>query len=187
MEGEPMGWGYADTVRKQLKRIGADGREVANKELAAALDLVSDADKRSMYRVLADLRKQNEIRRVRPGVYVYLGRPGNDELRQKLWRVFRRLRTVTVDDLVELTGASEGYAKEFLRMLVKRDVARRIDDPKRQDKSKYQMVSDPVKMPEDQEKARYLRKLRKQKKREALAALQAAELAIKKARECLVD
>jgi len=170
----------------QLKRIGADGREVCNKELAVALDLVSDAEKRSMYRVLADLRKQNEVRRVRPGVHIYLGRPGDDELRQKLWRVFRRLRTVTTDDLVELTGAGEGYAKEFLRMLVKRDVARRIDDPKRKNKSKYQMISDPVKMPEDEEKARRLRKLRRRKKREVLAALNAAELAIRKARECLV-
>jgi len=181
-----MGWGYANTVRQELKRLGADGREVTNRELAMTLDLVSDADKRRMYRVLADLRKQNEIRRVRPGVCVYLGKAGDDELKQKLWRVFRRLRTVTVDDLVELTGASEGYAKEFLRMLVKRDVARRIDDPKRQAKSKYQMVSDPVKMPEDQEKARRLRKMRRQKKREALAALQAAELAIKKAK-ALID
>ena len=182
-----MGWGYAETVRKQLRILGADGREVTNKELAVALDLVSDADKRNMYRVLTDLRKQNEVCRVRPGVHVYVGKSGDDELRQKLWRVFRRLRTVTVDDLMELTGASEYYAKEFLRMLVTRDVARRIDDPKRQTKSKYQMVSDPVKMPEDQEKARRLRKLRKQKKREAMAALQAAELAIKKARECWVD
>ncbi|MBW2642804.1 MAG: hypothetical protein JRC89_05390, partial [Deltaproteobacteria bacterium] len=169
-----MGWGYAERVRKQLKRIGTDGREVANKELAVALDLVSYAEKRGMYRVLADLRKQNEVRRVRPGVHVYLGKAGDDELRQKLWRVFRRLRTVTVDDLVELTGASEGYAKEFVRMLVRREIARRIDGPKRKDKSKYQMVNDPVKMPEDEEKARRLRKLRRQKKREALAALQAA-------------
>ena len=182
-----MGWGYAETVRKQLRILGADGREVTNKELAVALDLVSDADKRNMYRVLTDLRKQNEVCRVRPGVHVYVGKSGDDELRQKLWRVFRRLCTVTVDDLMELTGASNDYAKEFLRMLVTRDVARRIDDPKRQDKSKYQMISDPVKMPEDQEKARRLRKLRKQKKREAMAALQAAELAIKKVRECLVD
>jgi len=183
-----MGRGYADTVRQHLRVLGAGGREVANKELAAALDLVSDADKRSMYRVLADLRKQNEVRRVRPGVYVYVGKAtGDDELRQKLWRVFRRLRIVTVDDLVELTGASECYAKEFLRMLVKRDVARRIDDPKRQDRSKYQMVNDPVKMPVDEEKARCLRKLRRRKKREALAALTAAELAIKKAKECLID
>lgn len=182
-----MGWGYAERVRTQLKRIGADGREVTNQELAVALDLVSDAEKRAMYRVMSDLRKQNEIRRVRPGVYVYLGKPGDDELRQKLWRVFRRLRTVTVDDLVELTGASEGYAKEFLRMLVKRDVARRIDDPKRKDKSKYQMISDPVKMPEDEEKARRLRKLRRQKRREALAALTAAELAIKRVRKCLLE
>jgi hypothetical protein len=183
-----MGWGYADTVRKHLRVLGADGREVANKELAAALDLVSDADKRSMYRVLSDFRKQNEIRRVRPGVYVYAGKAtGDDELRQKLWRVFRRLRTVTADDLVELTGASENYAKEFLRMLVKRDVARRIDDPGRQDKSKYQMITDPVKMPENEEKARRMRKMRRQKRREALVALHTAEMAIKKARECLID
>jgi len=182
-----MGWGYANTVRSQLKILGADGREVTNRELAAALDLVSDADKRPMYRVLADLWRQKEIRRVRPGVHIYIGKPGDDELRQKLWRVFRRLRIVTVDDLVELTGASDGYSKEFLRMLVKRDVARRIDDPKRQDKSKYQMISDPVKMPVDEEKARCLRKLRRRKKREALAALTAAELAIKKAKECLID
>lgn len=181
-----MGWGYADTVRNQLKILGADGREVANKELAVALDLVSDAEKRPMYRVMADFRKQKEIIRVGVGVHVYVGKAG-DELRQKLWRVFRRLRSVTADDLVELTGASETYAKEFLRMLVKREIARRIDDPKRRKKSKYQMIADPVKMPEDEEKARYLRKLRRRKNREALAALTAAELAIRKARECLVD
>jgi hypothetical protein len=180
-----MGWGYAETVRNQLKILGADGREVTSQELAAALDLVSRADKHPMYRVLADLRKQKEIRRVRPGVHIYLGKTGDDQLRQKLWRVFRRLRTVTVDDLMELTGASKYYAKEFMRMLIKRGVARRIDDPRRQERSKYQMIADPVTMPEDQEKARRLRKLRRRKKREALAALTAAEMAIKKVRDCL--
>jgi len=180
-----MGRGYAEIVRSHLKTLGAGGREVTNKELADALDLVSDACKRPMYRVLADLRKQKEVRRVRPGVHVYIGKTTGDELRQKLWRVFRRLRTVTVDDLVELTGASEAYAKEFLRTLVKRGVARRIDDPRRQEKSKYQMVEDPVKMPENEEKARRLRELRRRKKGEALEALQSAEMAIKKARDCL--
>lgn len=180
-----MGWGYAETVRDALKILGAGGREVTNKELAEALDLVSDKGKRSMYRVLSDLRKQNEVRRVRPGVYVCLGKTGDDELRQKLWRVIRRLRTVTIDDLMELTGASECYAKEFVQMLVRREVARRIDGPHRK-KAKYQMIKDPVTLPENQEKIQSRRKLRRQKKREALAALQAAELAINKAK-ALID
>jgi len=180
-----MGRGYAEIVRNHLKTLGAGGREVTGKELAEALDLVQGSDKRPMYHVLQDLRKQREVRRVRPGVYVYIGKNTGDELRQKLWRAFRRLRTVTVDDLVELTGASGAYAKEFMQMLVERGVARRIDDPGRQKRSKYQMVEDPVIMPKNEEKAKKLRELRRRKKREALDALTAAETAIKKARDCL--
>ena len=183
-----MGWGFNEKVREQIKILGADGREVANSELAVALDMVSHKDKRGMYRALADMRKHGEVKRCRPGVYIYIVRPKTeDELRQKIWRVIRARRIVTIDDLVELTGASEKYSAEFMRMLMRREIARRIDDPHRRRKSKYQLIKDPVIMPVNEDNAKKLRKLRKQKKKEALRALSAVDTAIREAQKKILE
>jgi len=183
-----MGWGFNEKVREQIKILGADGREVANSELAVALDLVSHKDKRGMYRALADMRKHGEVKRCRPGVYIYIVRPKTkDELRQKIWRVIRDRRIVTVDDLVELTGASERYATEFVQMLIRREIVRRIDDPHRRRKSKYQLIKDPVIMPVNEDNAKKLKKLRKQKKKEALILLESVKFAIYQMKKAVMD
>lgn len=179
-----MGWGFNEKVREQIKILGADGREVANSELAEALDLVSDKDKRGMYRALADMRKHGEVKRCRPGVYIYTAKlKTEDELRQKIWRVIRSKRVVTINDLMELAGASETYAKDYVQMLVRREVVKTIRT--KRGRWKYQLINDPVVMPVNEDNAKKLRKLRWQKKRKTLAALKIAELAIRKAKEMI--
>lgn len=179
-----MGWGFNEKVREQIKILGADGREVANSELAVALDLVFDKDKRNMYRALADMRKHGEVKRCRPGVYIYTAKPKTeDELRQKIWRAIRSNRVVTIDDLMELAGASETYAKDYVQMLVRREVVKAIRTKK--GRWKYQLINDPVIMPKNEDNAKKQCKIRRQKKREALVALGEAQNAISRARKAV--
>lgn len=62
-----------------------------------------------------------------------------------MWRTLRVRKTLTVDDLIELSGASRYYAKNFLRRLIKREIVRAIKIGR---KWKYQLINDPVIMPE---------------------------------------
>jgi len=181
---------FAGKIRKIVR--DAAGREVAAKEISWALDL--DAGKKasvSLYKTLGNLARSGEIERVRPGVYKWKGKdPGAlllarktrhmTQLREIMWRVLRAKRTVTVDDLRELSGANERYAKEWLNMLVRRGVVR-----KNKNKT-YQIVSDPVQMPQDEKKAERLRRIR-QNKKNALLALDEAYLAITRARMAITE
>jgi len=183
-----MGWGFNEKVREQIKVLGVSGREVANSELAVALGLVSHKDKRGMYRALADMRKHGEVKRRRPGIYIYTAKPKTeDEICQRIWRVIRSNRVVTIDDLIELTGASRAYAKEYVQMLAGREIVRRIPGKHRSEPIKYQLINDPVIMPKNEDNAKKLRKLRKQKKAEALKALAAADIAIRKAQKKILE
>ena len=178
-----MGWGFNEIVREKIKVLGANGRSVSNSELAVALDLVSDKGKRDMYRALIDMRKRGEIIRVKPGLHAWIGKSTADnELRRKIWRVIRARRTVAISDLVELTGASVTYVKDYIQMLSRREIIKPL---KAKGNWKYQLINDPVIMPEDTDNANKARKYRQQKKAEALAALDAADLAIKKAKEII--
>lgn len=181
-----MGWGYNEKVREKLKILGRDGQEVPNSKLAEALDLVFDADKRPMYRVLSDLRKHGEIKRCRPGVYLYIGlAKTEDELRKKIWRVIRNLKVVTINDLIELTGASKTYAKDYIQMLGRREIVKAIKLTK--GRWKYQLINDPVIMPKNEDNAEKLRELRKKKKGRALAALVVASRAIEHAKKTIEE
>jgi len=178
-----MGWGFNEIVREKIKILGVNGRSVSNSELAVALDLVSDKGKRDMYRALIDMRKRGEIIRVKPGLHAWIGKSKADnELRRKIWRVIRARRTVAISDLVELTGASVEYVKDYIQMLSRREIVKPL---KAKGNWKYQLINDPVIMPEDTDNANKMRKYRQQKKAEALAALDAADLAIKKAKEII--
>ena len=178
--------GLTARVREGLRTLGAGGREIILADLAVFLDFVFDKEKQPMYRVLNDLRKTGEVHRVRRGVYVYNGKNKKPpELQEIMWRILRARRTVTIDDLVELAGASREYAEEWLYMLARRDVVKRTGN--RQNGGwKYRLIQDVVERPCNTEKTEKLRRIRRQK-REALAALEAAELAIRKAKEIVAD
>lgn len=160
---------FAGNVRAVALEIGAGGGEFTIADLAAdrRIDLVSDAEKRPLYRAIKDFMKAGEVERLRPGVYRLAGkRPGAPDLQRVMWNVLRSRRqtgnAVTAEDLMELSGASRSYALEWLQGLARRGVVRRVSKPGQP--GVWQMVSDPVEMPRNEEKAERLREFRGSKR-----------------------
>ena len=184
---------FAETVRSKLKELGGDGRQVKISVLAEALDMISNKDKRPLYRCLSDLRDAGEVERVSPGVVVYRGKAGaGPDIRSAMWSVIRMRKMVTVADLVELANASESYAKEFLALLVRRGCVERIG--RIGQSPTYRLINDlGPQAPADTAKADRLHHIREAKKKaiaqldEAGQALIAATHAIVRARMAVVD
>jgi len=147
--------------------------------MAVALDLFGSQRMGKLRAVQQEMLKRGEIERSAPGVFRWAGRPEPTQIREAMWRVIRARRAVKVSDLMELTGASEDYAQEYLRMLIKREVVKRV---KQQDGELYRLAADSgIEAPRDESKADRLRRNRLAKK-EALAALDDAFIAINRAR-----
>ncbi len=153
---------FADKVRQALINLGGGVKPVSNDTLAEYLDLVGDRDKRPMYMALRDLCRSGEAQRVAPGRHLYKGKTGGPDIRSAMWSVLRMRKTVNLDDLQELAGASRHYASQFMILLVRRGVVERI---RRGSNWIYRLVQDPgPQTPEDNEKAAALRRLREAKK-----------------------
>jgi hypothetical protein len=159
--------GFAESVRKAMRAMPREPMFL--QKIAEQLDLVSDAAKQPLYTVIRDFVKSGEITRVEPNQYLYVGtlaeRCEQPQLREIMWRILRARRSVTVDDLMELTGASREYAGQWLRMLVRQGMAdKRIDRHMGGTQANWVLVSDPVAMPTDDSKAERLRQIRERKK-----------------------
>jgi len=153
--------GLAARARQAMKGVGEKGREFTIVDVADRLDLISDSDKRPLYRAFCDFARSGEIERVKTGVYRYRGPGGGrkkPETRQVMWRLLRSRRVVTVADLQELSGAKEAYVLEWLQLMERNEIVKKIGP------RKYQLICDPVVMPDDGEKAARLRRIRQEKK-----------------------
>jgi hypothetical protein len=159
---------FAGKVRTAIRELCGSGiREFSVDEIALGkLDLLTGAEKRPVRAVLHDMAKAGEIERVRPGVYRTVRRgKAKPELQHVMWDILRFRKKVTIEDLVELAGATDGYAKEWLENLAHWGVVRRTGSP-----GVWQMIADPVAMPRNDHKAERLRELRRIK-RERITAL----------------
>ena len=149
---------FAGKIREAAKTLGAGGREFKADDLGDRTGLQTRSDLKRMYRTVIDFTRAGEIERVNRGVYRYCGRPSKKPQAQLImWRILRARRTVTVEDLQELAGASAGYIKEWFRMLRRRGIVQKVSD------GKYRLVHDPVEMPRNEEKAEKLRDIREKK------------------------
>ncbi len=104
--------------------------------------------------VMRDLLRAGEVARVSEGEYRWAARKEPVQLRQKMWSILRARRVVSIEDLMELTGASRGYARQWTTMLEGHEVVRRLED------GRVQLVNDPVVMPSDVTKAEKLKAIR---------------------------
>jgi len=171
---------FANEIRTAIKALGKDRRKITISEIAAKLDLVSGKDKLPLYSTLRDLRRSGEIERVVSGTYRWTGKKnGKPQVQEVMWRILRMRKVVTKEDLQELAGASRNYAKEWLNMLVRREVARKLSG------GRYQLISDAVEMPVNIEKAEKLYMLYMKRKREAIKAVAEVSLAMRKADSAL--
>lgn len=169
---------FAGKVRKIMQDL--KGREISTQDIAVMLDMVSDADKRVLYRILIDFRHSGEIERVKKGIYIYKGKKCKPQLQEIMWRFLRARKKVTIDDLVEISGAEESYAKEWLQLLVRREIVRKYKN------GNYLMIKDPVDMPRNEKKAERLRRIRAEKKK-ALDAIDKVVTIALEARMAVVE
>ncbi|MDY6789707.1 MAG: hypothetical protein SWH54_00380 [Thermodesulfobacteriota bacterium] len=169
---------FAGKVRKIMQ--DRKGREIWIQEIAIELDMVSDAEKRKLYRTILDLKRSGEIEPLKKGAYIYKGKKQKPQLQEVMWRVLRDRRKVTVDDLIEMAGAEKSYVKEWLQMLVRRGIVRKNKN------GIYLMIQDPVDMPKNEEKAEKLRRIRAEKKK-ALDAIDKVVTLALEARMAVVE
>jgi len=174
---------FADKVRGVFRNLGKENKTVTAKAVAAALGLESYDAKRPLYTTITDLKERGElIPGGKNGVYYVVPKPlvKQTYVRTVMWRLLRSRKNVTIEDLQELAGASEPYAREWLNMLEKRGVVKKMDA------GNYRLIEDPVDEPINTDRAERLRKWREQKKK-ALSALDKASEAIEEARTFFME
>lgn len=154
---------FAGEVRKII--AGTLG-EISISEISDRLGIALPKTKKRLYTTIRDLLRAGEIERRREGVYAWKEKARKPERREVMWRLLRARIIVTVEDLQEMAGVSREYAEEWLRMLVKKEIVRKTGKI-------YRLLSAPVEMPENTEKAGQLRDLRK-RMAEAAAMLRKA-------------
>ncbi len=158
-------------LREAALELGKGGESFSAKDLGDRAGVQTYAEQRRIHWMLRDLKRTGELESVERGRYRLGADSRKKAVPQKqevMWRVLRGKRRVTAEDLMEFAAVSANYAKQWLRMLVKRGVVRDLGQ------GKYQLVKDSIESPADVEKAEKLRELRARKKAEALAALEVA-------------
>jgi len=155
---------FAGKVRAAMQARQKVAGEFTFKQIAEDLDLVvGTAATEPLSKTLRDFRRRGEIEQIGKRRYVYRGRVRKPEIQRVMWDVLRAQRKATIEDLMMMASASRDYARRWLRMLEKKEIVSQRGD-------KWVLISDPVEMPRDEEKAAYKRRLW-QKKKDALAAL----------------
>lgn len=163
---------FAGKIRQAIKELSNTNDSLTPWKISAHAEL-NCAEHTKMYLVLSDFCQSGELIRIQRGVYRYRPtRPERPSIQERMWRVLRtsRGKVVEIDDLVQMADASETYALEWLRMLVRQGIARHLAN------GKWQMTHDPVAMPRNDEKAKKLRELRRRKKKALKALAQAKQL-----------
>lgn len=169
---------FANKIRQAAKSLAPQG-DIKTAELGHAAMVQTPKEHKRMLNAVCEMVKAGEMERVSRGVYRYVGKKKPAEAREVMWRLLRMRRRVSVEDLVEMAGASENYAKEWLQMLARLNVVRKFDN------GIYQLINDTVEMPTDDDKAARLRLIRANKK--AMNALNNASAAITIARDAITN
>ncbi|MDH5298696.1 MAG: hypothetical protein OEV91_06720 [Desulfobulbaceae bacterium] len=171
---------YTHQVRKLCWALGVDGKPFTLSDLVDGLMIQTAAEQRKLVSRLRDLKREGTVQGV--GMSLYRLAKGPEaacagEIRLKMWKVLRARRTVHIDDLVELAGASREYAKEWLETMARHQVVRAVA------KGRYLLIVDRVEMPRLADNAQKLRRLRARQK--ALSKLGEARVAIDEAEKAI--
>jgi hypothetical protein len=176
--GDKYHTGLTPAAREIMKALGRFRMRDVIDGLGTKVQTYKDQTR--VKKAVFDCHKREEITRIERGLYEYTGKKKPPAIQDKMWKVLRANRSVTVEDLQELAGAAESYAKEWLQMLARNGVVRRMDN------GKWRMIHDPVEMPKNEGKAARLRNMRLRKE-EALAALIRAKEAITEAEKAIAE
>ena len=145
----------AGRVREAARELGAGDKTFTVDDLAERIGTRTYAEKDPIRSTLRDFHRRGEVDRVAPGVYTYREKVTKKPDKQKImWRTLRFRRTVTVEDLQMNAKAEESYVLEWLRLMIRRGIVRKLES------GKYLLIKDTVEMPRNDEKADRLRRLR---------------------------
>ncbi|BBO78599.1 hypothetical protein DSCW_60160 [Desulfosarcina widdelii] len=138
---------FAQQIR-DIMRIDLKDRETFTyDDIALRLDMVSGGERRRLYKAMLDFLKRGEVVRIKPGLLSYRDREYEVRPADKTRCMFKLIRanrsgSVTINDLVANCRVTKSTAREYLRVLVKRGVLRRIERPGLAP-AKFMMIHDP--------------------------------------------
>ena len=167
---------FAGKIRAAAKTLPKAG--FTSGELSDAAGLTDYKQRDVMRRTITDMLTRGEMKRIDHGVYAYVGRTAAQPQKQPImWHYLRSSKSfggVTLEELQEVARADVTYVREWLNLLVRHEMVRQTGE-------KYQLTSDPVEMPQNDEKAERLRAIREKKKQKIATALTRARSAIEDA------
>ena len=176
---------FAKTVSDTLQAAAQSGGGEADvTKLSCLLLLKTGKDHKRLLNTLSDLACRGKVVRVRQGVYAPAPAAGKPDKCEIMWRLLKMRRRVTVDDLVEMADVSPAYAHEWLQLLVKREVVRRIPRTGGFGEG-WMLINDLAEMPQDSDKAERLRNIRLKKKK-ALARIESIRADLAEVRQILL-
>ena len=105
---------FADKVRKLIREKGTD-QPVTAADLALALDDLPLGKKgnKKLHTTLCELIRIGDIVRAGTAKFMWQGRKKEPTHQERMWRVIRCRRSVTIEDLMELAGVKKYYAVEY--------------------------------------------------------------------------
>lgn len=159
-----MAISFAKQVRETLAELTADsGKAATTDEISIKLRLMTYSDHKRLINTLSEMSRDGKIERVGKGLYKSMQQTGKPNIAERMWSVLRMRKRVQVEDLMVMAGASNDYAKEWLRALERQDVVARQGEGNL-DNCIWVLIKDTLDMPQNAEKAERLRDLRKNKK-----------------------
>ena len=162
---------FAKQVRDILAELTADsGKAATTDEISIGLRLSTHKDHKRLINTLSEMSRDGKIERVGKGLYKSIPQSGKPNISERMWSVLRMRKRVNVEDLMTMAGASNDYAKEWLRALERQDVVAK-QGAGNLDSCTWALIKDTIEMPQNDAKAERLRDLRQTKKTQAMAAL----------------
>ena len=158
-------------MRDSLAELTADsGKAATTDEISIKLRLMTHTDHKRLINTLSEMSRDGKIERTGKGMYKSIQRNAKPTICERMWSVLRMRKRVNVEDLMVMAGASNDYAKEWLRALERQDVVAKQGEGNL-DNCTWVLIKDTINMPQNDAKADRLRDLRKSKKDQAMAQL----------------
>lgn len=155
---------FAKQVRDTLAELTADsGKAASTDEISIRLRLMTNKEHKRLINTLSEMSRDGKIERTGKGLYKSIQREAKPTICERMWSVLRMRKRVQVEDLMVMAGASNDYAKEWLRALERQDVVARQGEGSL-DNCTWVLLRDTIDMPQNDAKADRLHDLRERKK-----------------------
>lgn len=163
---------FAKQVRDTLAELTeATGKAATTDEISIRLQLMTHKDHKRLINTLSEMSRDGKIERTGKGSYKSIqSQPGKPNIAERMWSVLRMRKRVQVEDLMVMAGASNDYAKEWLRALERQGVVAKQGEGNL-DSCSWVLIKDTIDVPQNDAKAERLRDLRKSKRDRAMLQL----------------